>query len=31
MYPYFSMPDWENLDLIQTKAVRFSELMSRNP
>jgi hypothetical protein len=31
MYPYFSMPDWENLDLIQTKAVRFSELMFRNP
>jgi len=31
MHPFFSMPDWENLDLIQTKAVRFSELMSRNP
>jgi hypothetical protein len=31
MYPYFSMPAWENLDLIQTKAVRFSELMFRNP
>jgi hypothetical protein len=31
MHPTAEPPECENLDLIQTKAVRFSELMNRNP
>ncbi|MBI2690107.1 MAG: peptidoglycan-binding protein [Acidobacteria bacterium] len=31
MRPIVKPPDTENFDIIQTKAVRFSELMARNP
>jgi hypothetical protein len=31
MHPTAPPPVCENLDLIQTKAARFSELMFRNP